>query len=189
MADTGQRPKYFREYKCWPKFFDALASGKKTFELRATDPDEPKPHDGALLQMREWNPDTQSYTGRCLDLVVTYTAYLDDMPFLWDADTGSQVGPLRIMSVRKMGDERATLLARVRELETENAKLRAITPQARDFWRTVTLVAYVATLTNYDFATEAGYAYAEGADMNYETAKAANTLIRRAGLHVPGDSQ
>lgn len=47
------------EIKCWPGFFDALASGRKRFEVRYNDRDYQQ---GDTLHVREW--DMIEYTGK-----------------------------------------------------------------------------------------------------------------------------
>lgn len=44
--------------KCWPEFFDAIADGRKTFELRRDDREYAV---GDVLELRWWNPETESY--------------------------------------------------------------------------------------------------------------------------------
>ncbi len=57
------------DLKIWPEFFDDLLVGFKPFELRKDD----RPYAvGDTLRLREWNPDSQRYTGRCADRNVTY---------------------------------------------------------------------------------------------------------------------
>ncbi len=57
------------EKKIWPKYFDKIASGEKTFELRLADW-ECSPGDTLLL--REWDTETKEYTGRQIEKKVTY---------------------------------------------------------------------------------------------------------------------
>lgn len=47
--------------KVWPEYFEALIDGTKTAEVRKDDRDYKV---GDLLHLREWNPETESYTGR-----------------------------------------------------------------------------------------------------------------------------
>ncbi len=60
------------ELKCWPQFFEALLNGSKTFEIRVDD------RGGFLvddeLRLREWDPVTQTYTGRVTHRRVTYVS-------------------------------------------------------------------------------------------------------------------
>lgn len=55
--------------KTWPEYFEAVASGKKTFELRVQDFDV---KEGDTLILEEWNPETREYTGRRIEREVTY---------------------------------------------------------------------------------------------------------------------
>ena len=56
------------EKKTWPKFFEKILSGEKTFEFRLADFDiEP----GDTLVLREWDPETKDYTGRQIEKDVT----------------------------------------------------------------------------------------------------------------------
>lgn len=47
--------------KIWPEYFDDILSGKKKFELRLNDF---KVEEGDTMILEEWNPKTESYTGR-----------------------------------------------------------------------------------------------------------------------------
>lgn len=56
--------------KSWPQFFEANASGAKTFDLRrSTDRDY---RVGDYLRMQEFEPKTARYTGRELLVRITY---------------------------------------------------------------------------------------------------------------------
>ncbi len=57
------------ELKCWPKYFEAILSNDKLFEVRLDDRDFQL---GDILQLREWEPDARRYTGRQLSRRVTY---------------------------------------------------------------------------------------------------------------------
>jgi len=47
--------------KTWPKFFEMVRSGRKTFELRVNDRNFQV---GDILDLHEWVPETETYTGR-----------------------------------------------------------------------------------------------------------------------------
>ena len=55
--------------KCWPAPFNAVADGIKCFEFRINDRDY---HVGDILDLREWEPCSQKYTGRSVRRLVTY---------------------------------------------------------------------------------------------------------------------
>jgi Domain of unknown function (DUF3850) len=67
------------ELKTWPEYFEAVKSRDKKFEVRVNDRDYKK-NDELLL--REFDPATQSYTGRTLVRRVCYV--LKDCPFIPD---------------------------------------------------------------------------------------------------------
>jgi len=54
--------------KIWPEYFDAVASGKKKWELRLNDFEI---NDGDVLVLEEWSPKTKEYTGRFIEKKVT----------------------------------------------------------------------------------------------------------------------
>ena len=66
------------EKKVWPKFFQKILDGDKTFELRLAD-FECKP--GDILVLREWNPETKKYTGKVIEKKVTYVIKTKDVKF------------------------------------------------------------------------------------------------------------
>jgi Domain of unknown function (DUF3850) len=55
--------------KMWPEYYDAVASGRKKFDLRAADFDVAE---GDTLILEEWNPKTAAYTGRTITRMVTF---------------------------------------------------------------------------------------------------------------------
>jgi len=55
--------------KIWPQYFEAVASGKKKYELRLNDFDVAE---GDVLILEEWDPETRAYTGRSVEKKVTY---------------------------------------------------------------------------------------------------------------------
>ena len=65
------------ELKTWPKYFIPVWNGHKTFEVRKNDRDFQV---GDLLILREWDPETQDYTGWTLKCRVTYI--LDDPAYV-----------------------------------------------------------------------------------------------------------
>lgn len=59
------------EKKTWPKYFQAILDGTKTFDLRLADFDCSV---GDMLVLREWDPQTKEYTGRQVERIVKYVA-------------------------------------------------------------------------------------------------------------------
>jgi hypothetical protein len=57
------------QLKVWPTYFDAVADGSKTFELRR---DDRGFRAGDVLELREFHPNTETYTGRRLSCIVEY---------------------------------------------------------------------------------------------------------------------
>ena len=57
------------ELKVWAEYFNEVATGKKPFEVRKNDRNF-KEND--ILFLREWNNETKEYTGRSVQLIVTY---------------------------------------------------------------------------------------------------------------------
>jgi ASC-1-like (ASCH) protein len=55
--------------KTWSEYFEAVLSGKKTFEIRKNDRGFQV---NDLLLLQEYNPKTEEYTGRELLVEVTY---------------------------------------------------------------------------------------------------------------------
>lgn len=55
--------------KTWPECFAPLMFGAKPFEVRVNDRDFKV---GDILQLEEWDPKTEQYTGRCVTRQVSY---------------------------------------------------------------------------------------------------------------------
>ena len=58
------------ELKCWPNFFDVIEDGTKPFEVRSEE--DRQFSVGDILQLREWDPGTESYTGRVCGRRIEY---------------------------------------------------------------------------------------------------------------------
>lgn len=58
---TYTPPEKVHTLKTWPRFFRAVVSGEKKFEIRKNDRDFQV---NDLLQLLEWDPETEKYTGR-----------------------------------------------------------------------------------------------------------------------------
>jgi hypothetical protein len=61
--------------KCWPEFYDPIARGLKTHDLRRADDRAFSVGDRILLE--EFDPETGDYTGRSLTVGVTYITSAD----------------------------------------------------------------------------------------------------------------
>jgi hypothetical protein len=57
------------ELKTWPIYFERVLAQEKPFEVRRNDRDFQA---GDKLLLREWNPDTQQYSGRTINAIVSY---------------------------------------------------------------------------------------------------------------------
>lgn len=71
------------EKKVWPKYFEKILSGEKSFELRLADW---ACEEGDTLVLREWDPETKEYTGRELEKKVTYVVRTKGQPFFKNED-------------------------------------------------------------------------------------------------------
>jgi len=76
------------EKKVWPKFFQKILDGDKTFELRLAD-FECNP--GDVLVLKEWSPETKEYTGRMIEKKVTYVIKVKDLKF-WSKEEVEKYG-------------------------------------------------------------------------------------------------
>lgn len=66
------------EKKVWPKFFEDIKSGKKTFDVRIAD-FKCKP--GDILVLREWDPKKKKYTGRIIEKKIGYVLKTNNLTF------------------------------------------------------------------------------------------------------------
>lgn len=57
------------ELKCWPAYFDQVAFGTKTFEVRLNDRGF---RVGDELELREWDPHTMEYSGRSVLMTIRF---------------------------------------------------------------------------------------------------------------------
>ncbi len=76
------------EKKVWTGYFDKILSGEKTFELRLAD-FECKV--GDILVLREWNPETKSFTNRTIEKRVTFIFKTKGQKF-WPEEKVSKYG-------------------------------------------------------------------------------------------------
>ena len=65
--------------KILPEYFEAVANGRKMYEVRKND--RPHPYAvGDTLVLKEWNDEVGEYTGRSVTVCVTHI--LDDAKFV-----------------------------------------------------------------------------------------------------------
>ncbi len=84
--------------KCWPgHWFDDIASGKKSFDLRLDDFDVVE---GDTLILEEWDPETEKYTGRVIEKKVTYVMKLKPDNTFWAKEDILEKG----MQIMSLGD-------------------------------------------------------------------------------------
>jgi len=76
------------EKKVWPKYFQLILKGKKTYELRLADWNC---EIGDILILKEWNPEIKEYTGRILEKQVTYIGKTKNIKF-WSEEEINKYG-------------------------------------------------------------------------------------------------
>lgn len=64
------------DLKIWPRFFAAVANGQKRCEVRRNDRDY---QEADTLNLREWDPLMQQYTGRGLTVAVTHVLRISEL--------------------------------------------------------------------------------------------------------------
>ncbi|OIO80892.1 hypothetical protein AUJ84_02350 [Candidatus Pacearchaeota archaeon CG1_02_32_132] len=69
--------------KVWSKFFEAILSGKKKFELHLADFEV---KEGDVLVLEEWDPETNNYTGRKISKKVGYVVKTKGQKFWKEED-------------------------------------------------------------------------------------------------------
>ena len=79
------------EKRLWPEGFQKVLEGKKTYELRLGDFEI---QEGDILILKEWNPETSSYTGRTLERSVGHVGrWMEgDLEMYWTPDQIRQHG-------------------------------------------------------------------------------------------------
>ena len=83
------------EKKIWPKYFQEILDGNKTFELRLADW---KCNKGDILVLKEWNPKTKDYTGRVIEKEVGYIGKTKGLEF-WKKEDIEKYG-FQVMSLK-----------------------------------------------------------------------------------------
>jgi len=81
--------------KIWPEYFDAVASGKKKFELRL---DDFEIKEGDILMLEEWDPKNKEYTGRKTEKRVAYVGKFKMDKLFWPEDEIKEKG-IQIISL------------------------------------------------------------------------------------------
>ena len=74
--------------KVWPEYFEEIRSGKKKLELRLADFEV---REGDTLVLEEWDPDRKEYTGRKIEVAVTYILKTKDVLF-WSREDIEKYG-------------------------------------------------------------------------------------------------
>ena len=64
--------------KVWLKYFEQIISGQKKFELRLADF---AINNGDILVLQEWDEIKKEYTGRQVEVVVTYVLKTKELSF------------------------------------------------------------------------------------------------------------
>ena len=83
------------EKKVWPKYFQEILDGDKTFELRLADWECNK---GDILILKEWDPETKEYTGRIIEKEVGYIGKTKNLDF-WEKEDVEKYG-FQIISLK-----------------------------------------------------------------------------------------
>ncbi len=83
------------EKKTWPEMFQKILDGKKNFDMRIADFEcEP----GDTLILKEYDPETQKYTGREISRKITFVLKTKDQKF-WKKEDIKKYGFL-VMSLK-----------------------------------------------------------------------------------------
>lgn len=81
--------------KIWPQYFEAVAAGKKKFELRLNNFDV---REGDTLLLEEWDPQSKSYTGRVTEKKVAYVGKFRIDQLFWPEEEIKEKG-IQIISL------------------------------------------------------------------------------------------
>lgn len=86
------------EKKIWPKYFEEVANGSKTFEVRLNDFEIAE---GDTFVLREWNPEMKEYTGRTIEKQVGFVGEwtIDQLSQFWPREDIEEKG-LKIISLK-----------------------------------------------------------------------------------------
>ena len=81
--------------KVWPKYFEAILSGKKKYELRLNDFDV---EEGDMLILEEWDEKKREYTGRSIEKKVSYVGRFKIDELFWPKEEIEKYG-LQVISI------------------------------------------------------------------------------------------
>lgn len=82
--------------KVWPEYFSKILDGSKTYELRLNDFEC---NEGDILLLKEWDPQTEQYTGREIKKEVTYVGRFKIDELFWSEDEIKEKG-IQIISLK-----------------------------------------------------------------------------------------
>lgn len=82
--------------KIWPEYFEAVASGKKKYELRL---DDFEVNEGDTLVLEEWDPKTKAYTGRKTEKNITYVGKFKLDKLFWPKEEIEKKG-IQVISLK-----------------------------------------------------------------------------------------
>lgn len=74
-----EKTRIVHDLKIWPKYFEAVQQGIKTFEIRKKDRDFAI---GDYLRLREWDPQTLTYSGKEEVVQVPYLLEFEDIDYV-----------------------------------------------------------------------------------------------------------
>jgi ribosomal protein S17 len=63
------------EKKIWPEYFQQIIDGSKKYEFRLADFDCTE---GDILMLKEWDPTTETYSGRSIEKEITHVIKTKD---------------------------------------------------------------------------------------------------------------
>lgn len=81
--------------KIWPEYFDAVASGKKKYELRLNDFEA---NENDILILEEWDPKAKEYTGRKIEKRITFVGKFKIDELFWPEEEIKEKG-IQIISL------------------------------------------------------------------------------------------
>jgi len=85
------------EKKCWPDMFERILLGTKKFEVRL---DDFKIEAGDTLELREWDPETEDYTGRFCQCKIGFVLKTKDLPY-WTPEEVAEHG-FQVLSISRV---------------------------------------------------------------------------------------